>query len=236
MDDIGPKVAIVDLGLGNLFSVKHACEHVGIHAFITSEKSHVLSADAVILPGVGAFGDAMNSLKRLDLIEPLKDVADSSKPLIGICLGLQLLMTESQEFGTHKGLGIVDGPVVRFDKPHGPGGPLKVPQIGWNRIFRPQPFKAAEGASADSEDPWNGTPLHDLRDGTYMYFVHSFYAVPQNPEVTLSKSRYGDLEFCSSLKRGNVCAFQFHPERSGPDGLEMYERLKVLVGNGETLE
>ena len=178
MDDRGPQLAIVDLGLGNLFSVKHACEHVGIRALITAEKRHILSADAVILPGVGAFGDAMNSLHRLDLVEPLKDLAASAKPLIGICLGLQLLMTESQEFGLHKGLSIVDGPVVRFEKPHGPRGPLKVPQIGWNRIFRPNPLQAQEGSSADRQDPWIGTPLHDLRDGTYMYFVHSFYAVP----------------------------------------------------------
>jgi len=231
-----PQVAIVDFGMGNLFSAKHACEHVGMQALITCEKSHILSADAVILPGVGAFGDAMNSLHKLDLVEPLKDVAASEKPVVGICLGLQLLMTESQEFGLHKGLGIVKGPVVRFENPYGPHGPLKVPHIGWNGIFRPGHLRNKAELLTDTEDPWNGTPLHGLYDGTYMYFVHSFYAIPENPEVTLSTSKYGNLEFCSSLRYGNVFAFQFHPERSGPDGLRIYESLKGLLRSGRNSE
>jgi len=226
-----PQVAIVDFGMGNLFSAKHACEHVGMQALITSEKSRILSADAVILPGVGAFGDAMQSLHKLDLVGPLKEVADSEKPVVGICLGLQLLMTESQEFGLHKGLGIVKGPVVRFENPYGPRGPLKVPHIGWNGIFRPGNPQNSGKSLTDAEDPWNGTPLHGLSDGTYMYFVHSFYAIPENPEVTLSTSKYGNLEFCSSLRFGNVFAFQFHPERSGPDGLRIYEQVKEFAAN-----
>jgi glutamine amidotransferase len=230
------QVAIVDFGMGNLFSAKHACEHVGMQALITSEKSHILSADAVILPGVGAFGDAMNSLHKLDLVEPLKDLAASGKPVVGICLGLQLLMTESHEFGLHKGLGIVKGPVVRFENPYGPRGPLKVPHIGWNGIFRPGHLQNNGKFITDTEDPWNGTPLHGLREGTYMYFVHSFYAIPENPGVTLSTSKYGNLEFCSSLRYGNVFAFQFHPERSGPDGLRIYERIKVLLHGDRNLE
>ncbi len=236
MNNRRPQVAIVDFGMGNLFSAKHACEHVGMQASITSEKEHILSADAVILPGVGAFGDAMNSLHKLDLIEPLKEVASSRKPVVGICLGLQLLMTESYEFGLHKGLGLVEGPVVKFENPVGPRGPLKVPHIGWNGIFRPGHLQHKGELLTDAEDPWRGTPLNGLRDGTYMYFVHSFYAIPENPEVKLSTSTYGNLEFCSSLRCGNIFAFQFHPERSGPDGLRIYERLKVLVQREMNLE
>jgi imidazole glycerol-phosphate synthase subunit HisH len=232
----GPQVAIVDFGMGNLFSVKHACEHVSMKALITPDKRLILSADMVILPGVGAFGDAMNALHKLDLVGPLKDVAASGKPMVGVCLGLQLLMAESQEFGRHKGLGIVEGAVVRFENPYGPRGPLKVPHIGWNGIFRPGHLQNQGELPGDTEDPWSGTPLHGSRDGTYMYFVHSFYAVPENPEVTLSTSKYGNLEFCSSLRYGNVFAFQFHPERSGSDGLRIYERLKELLRSGTNME
>jgi imidazole glycerol-phosphate synthase subunit HisH len=231
-----PQVAIVDFGMGNLFSVKHACEHVDMKAIITSDKALILSADMVILPGVGAFGDAMNELHKLDLVEPLKEVVASGNPLVGICLGLQLLLAESHEFGLHRGLGIVEGAVVRFENPYGPRGPLKVPQIGWNGIFRPVRAHDKDDPPADTKDPWTGTPLQGLQDGTYMYFVHSFYAVPQNPDVTLSTSKYGNLEFCSSIRYGNVFAFQFHPERSGRDGLSIYERFKTLLRSDRKLE
>jgi glutamine amidotransferase len=214
-----PKIAIVDHGLGNLYSVKHACMHVGLDATITSSKSDILSADAVILPGVGAFGDAMNTLHRLDLVSVLREIAASSKPLIGICLGVQLLMSESYEFGRHKGLGIVEGAVVHFDNPKEEEKTLKVPQIGWSRIRKP----AANG-NAD-QDLWVGTPLDGTPDGEYMYFVHSYIVQPQDSSVVLSTSRYGHIEFCSSLRLGNVFACQFHPERSGVQGLEIYRNL-----------
>ena len=231
------QVAIVDFGMGNLFSAKHACEHVGMQALITSEKSHILSADAVILPGVGAFGDAMNSLHKLDLVEPLKDLAASEKPLVGICLGLQLLMTESQEFGLHKGLGIVKGPVVRFENPYGPRGPLKVPHIGWNGIFRPGHLREQRRISnGHGRSLERDSSARSARGERTCYLVHSFYAIPENPGVTLSTSKYGNLEFCSSLRYGNVFAFQFHPERSGPDGLRIYERIKVLLHRDRNLE
>ena len=130
------RVAIIDFGLGNLFSVKQACEYAGLQAHITSARKDIQSADAVILPGVGAFGDAMATLRKLDLVELLRDMAASDTPLVGICLGVQLLMTESYEFGCHQGLGIISGPVVRFDNPREDGKILKVPQVGWNRIYR----------------------------------------------------------------------------------------------------
>lgn len=236
------RVAIVDYKLGNLYSVQHACRFAGLEGFITSSKDDLLNADAVILPGVGAFGDAMENLRRQDLVGPLRDIACSTTPLIGICLGLQLLMSESHEFGRHGGLGIISGPVVRFDRPMGTLGAsadriektLKVPQIGWNGISRPN---MPASSDAGNTDAWTHTPLQDLRDGEYMYFVHSFYAQPEREDVILSKTTYGDIEFCSSLRLGNTFAFQFHPERSGPKGLHIYHHIASLVrrarGEGE---
>lgn len=218
---IEAKVAIVDYGLGNLFSIQQACHYAGMEAVITASPPEILSSSAVILPGMGAFGDAMDALHRLDLVEPLRDVAASEKPLIGICLGLQLLMSESYEFGCHKGLGIIEGPVVRFDNPVGAKGQLKVPQVGWTRITRP--------AKGDDAVPWSDSPLEGLRDGEFMYFVHSFYVQPLKPEHVLSMSRYGQIEFCSSLQYHNIFACQFHPERSGPHGLRIYQNIASLV-------
>jgi glutamine amidotransferase len=213
-----PKIAIVDHGLGNLFSVKHACQHVGLDATITSSKSEIVESDAVILPGVGAFGDAMDTLHRLDLVSLLREIAASPKPFIGICLGVQLLMTESHEFGRHKGLGIVEGAVVPFDNPRENDRALKVPQIGWNRVCKP-----VKGNG--NRDPWAGTLLDGTPDGEYMYFVHSYVVQPQDPGVVLSTSRYGHIEFCSSLQLGNIFACQFHPERSAVRGFEIYQNL-----------
>ena len=221
-----PNVAILDYGLGNLFSVKHACGHAGINAIITSAPEDIAAADAVIMPGMGAFGDAMDSLRRLDLISPLKDVVDSGKPLIGICLGLQLLMRESHEFGTHEGLGFVEGSVVSFDAPVENSIKLKVPQIQWNKIRR-----NSENGNGGNNDPWVGSLLEGLSDGEHMYFVHSFYVKPDDPAVILSKSQYGQFEFCSSLNYKNIFACQFHPERSGPEGLKVYRNLATLLKN-----
>ena len=212
MSDARPiNVAIVDYDLGNLFSVKHACEHAGMQATITSSRHALLQADAVILPGVGAYGNAMETLHKLDLVYVLQDVAATEKPLVGICLGVQLLMTESYEFGRHKGLGLIAGSVVRFDHPMEGPCPLKVPQVGWNRIHEVK--------------PWASTLLNDVMDGEYMYFVHSYIVQPEDPGVVLSTSRYGHIEFCSSLCFRNIFACQFHPERSGVQGLKIYWNL-----------
>lgn len=211
------KVAIIDFGMGNLFSIKNACEYIGLQANITSSQQEVLSADAVILPGIGAFGDAMEALRRLDLIHVLREIA-YSKPFIGICLGMQLLMSESCEFGYHQGLGIVKGSVVRFDNLTGPSGrKLKVPHVGWNRIYKPERNRRSAF--------WINTMLEGIEGNEFMYFVHSFYVKPEDPNTALSLSRYGDIEFCSSLRFQNIFACQFHPERSGPNGLRIYKNL-----------
>lgn len=225
MQSRGPTVAIVDYSLGNLFSVQNACARVGLQASITSSKADILSADAVILPGVGAFGDAMANLHKLDLVGPLRDLATRDRPLIGVCLGQQLLMSESCEFGSHRGLDIFEGQVVRFDRPVGPEGTLKVPQVGWNRIWRPAP------PYRKTHDPWHAAPFASLLDGAYMYFVHSYHVQPAQSDVILSTTRYGHIDFCSSLRRGNVMAFQFHPERSGEQGLRIYQNLAAMIAS-----
>ncbi len=209
-------VAIVDYGLGNLYSVKQACAHVGLDAVITSAKRDLLEADAVILPGVGAFGDAMATLRRLDLVSVLQDIATTNKPLVGICLGIQLLMTESFEFGQHKGLGIIEGTVVRLSELVESERALKIPHVGWNRIHH-------------LPKSWQDTLLEGLCDGAYMYFVHSFIVWPQNEDVIISKTRYGDTEFCSSLQYKNVFACQFHPERSALTGIRIYQNLATQI-------
>ncbi len=211
------KVAIVDYYAGNLFSVKQACEYVGMEAWVTSSRSQLFEADVVILPGVGAFGDAMNALKKLDLVSPLKEIAVSNQMLVGICLGMQLLMTESYEFGTHRGLDIIPGEVIRFEKPKTGSLNFKVPQVGWNRISLPQ------------NRDWLNSPLETLNPEEFMYFVHSFYVCPEDERVILSQSDYANIRFCSSLKYQNLVAFQFHPERSGKRGLEIYQALKSSI-------
>lgn len=230
MPDRKVKVAIVDHSLGNLYSVKHACRQVGLGAEITSSKKDILNADAVILPGVGAFGDAMATLHRLDLVSLLRDIAASPKPLIGICLGVQLLMTESYEFGRHKGLGIVEGTVVGLDKPKKGERLLKVPQIGWNHIFKFEPVANA------TTNRWADTLLDGTREGEYMYFVHSYIVQPQDPRVILSTSRYGQIEFCSSVGLRNIFACQFHPERSGNPGLQLYRNLAQTLQRNSGIE
>lgn len=222
-DSVSRPVAIVDYGLGNLFSVKHACECTGIEATITSSPAEIERAEAVILPGVGAFGDAMRALEARDLIVPLQDAVQSGTIVLGICLGMQLLMTESSEFGHRRGLAIIEGDVVRFSQDGGDGRPLKVPHVGWSALRRP---------SGDA-DPWKHTLLQGQTDGVFMYFVHSFYANPSDPDVTLALTKYGETEFCSSLRRGNVYGFQCHPERSGPDGINVYSKLADLIHQGE---
>jgi imidazole glycerol-phosphate synthase subunit HisH len=213
-DEMKIKAAIVDHRLGNLYSVKLACEHVGMQADVTDEAADILSADVVILPGVGAYEDAMIALNESGLSKVLHEVAERGTPLVGVCLGLQLLMTESFEFGHHLGLGLIEGQVLPFDKPQDKSGRiLKVPQVCWNRIHQPVSMH------------WDDSFLAGVDDDEYMYFVHSFYVKPASEDVVLATTSYGDVEFCSSLRRGNIFATQFHPERSGPQGLRVYENI-----------
>lgn len=207
------KIAIIDYQLSNLFSVKHALDFLKVNSQITSDQSLISAADAAILPGVGAFGDAMKNLKDLNLIDPIKEFISSGRPFMGVCLGMQLLLSESEEFGKHQGLGIIKGKVKKFTKK---GESIKVPQIDWNQIF-------------ESEKKWANTPLENIKNGEYMYFVHSYFCLPDDKNVILSQTTYEDIIYCSSFFSGNVFAAQFHPEKSGQEGIKIYKDwLKLL--------
>lgn len=207
------KTVIVDYGMGNLFSVLRACASSGLDAVVTSDRRELEGADAVVLPGVGAFGPAMENLNKLDLVSPLRDFCASGKPFLGVCLGFQLLMSESGEFGSHKGLDIVKGAVKKFPVPNPEQG--KVPQIGWNAIKR--------------AGSWDGTPLQGLADGEFMYFVHSFYVELAAAERAASVTSYAGVEYASSVSRGNLFGCQFHPEKSAWNGLKIYRNFKNKV-------
>ncbi|HQU46322.1 MAG TPA: imidazole glycerol phosphate synthase subunit HisH, partial [Pirellulales bacterium] len=181
-------IAIVDYGMGNLRSVQKGFEHVGHAATISSDPVEIRAASKVVLPGVGAFGDAMHELRRRELVEPVKQAIAAGKPFLGICLGLQLLFEVGHEGGRHEGLGVFAGEVVRFDLPH----EFKVPHMGWNQleIVRPAPV------------------LTGLASGTHVYFVHSFYVVPRDREIIAAETCYG-AAFTSMVWRDNVFATQF---------------------------
>lgn len=198
-------VTVADYGRGNLFSLARALEHLGAEAKVTSEPKDIENAERLILPGVGAFGDGMENLAARGLIEPLKRYAMTGRPLLGICLGMQLLLDESDEFGTHAGLGLVPGKVTRF--PDSAARDWKVPHVGWSKLA-----PAAEGR-------WKGSALSATAPGERMYFVHSYFAVPAKAEHRLADTPYAGTVFCSALKAGPVQGFQFHPEKSGESGL-----------------
>lgn len=214
------RVAIIDYGLGNLYSVARACTHVGLNAVITSSPREVLASDAVVLPGVGAMPDAMRALDEAGLSDALRATAERGTPLFGVCLGMQLLMRTSTEFGVHDGLGLIEGTVIQLSGVHEDGSRIKVPHIGWNGLSR---------SPNAGLDPWLNTPLAALRDGTHMYFVHSYVVVPTSPDVVIATSKYGDRTFCSAIAADNIFATQFHPERSGPAGLEVYRAFGEMV-------
>ncbi len=217
-----PRVAIIDIGIGNLMSIEQAFLHVACDCLITRDHQDLMDADAVVLPGVGAFGDAMKGLNKYDLVAPLKDIAQSSKYLIGICLGMELLFSESSEFGASKGLNILEGEVVKFPiRKDGQHYLAKVPQVGWNHVNRPE-----EGRYARS---WDGSPMDGLTEDDVMYFMHSFYVKPENKVVQLTQTQYADITYCSSVHQDNIVAFQFHPERSGEKGLKIYENLAEMI-------
>ena len=217
------KVAIVDYQLGNLFSVRQACLHLGKDAFITTSPKELMEADYAILPGVGAFGDAMNNLHQLDLVVPIKDFIGAGKPFMGVCLGLQLLFTESEEFGFNKGLNLMEGVIRKFPPVDTNGSVLKVPQIEWNQVFE------------TADNSWKKSPMASCKNGDFMYFVHSYFVQPASQESVLSTTHYGGYAYCSSVIRNNIFACQFHPEKSGMHGVEIYknwfEKSLIPVGN-----
>lgn len=218
------RVAIIDFGMGNLYSISNACLQVGLEPVITSSYSDINSSQGIILPGVGAFGDAMKKLTQLNLCELLREKAEETTPMLGICLGYQLLFSHSQEFGSYKGLNIIDGEVLPLK---GLDGFLesgnKAPEIGWNRIY----FEKEQEGSASCN--W----LVGMESGSYMYFNHSYYVQPADTSIISTTTMYAGLNLCSSILKGNLFACQFHPEKSGRKGLQIYDNfLKQIQTHG----
>jgi glutamine amidotransferase len=205
-------IAIVDYGMGNLRSVEKGLARTGVATRVTSDPGEIRGARGVVLPGVGAFGACMENLRARGLDDTIRDVVASGKPFLGICLGLQLLFEESEEFGPVRGLGILPGKVVRFAGPDVDG--LKIPQMGWNRLKIRRPVAELAGLAPDP----------------FVYFVHSYYVVPADPELTVASTEYG-IEFTSAVARANVFACQFHPEKSQAVGLAILENFVARVGH-----
>lgn len=192
-------ISIVDYGMGNLYSVSKAIERLGYEAIVSSDSETIIASEGVILPGVGAFGDAMHNLEKTGLDQVVKHIADSGKPLLGICLGMQLLFSESEEYGLHQGLNILPGRVVKFE------GNVKVPHMGWNRLTFMREDPILEGLTED-----------------YVYFVHSYHVLPDRKEDLLAITNYAH-DVTAVVGRGNVYGMQFHPEKSGDTGMKLLD-------------
>lgn len=200
-------ILIVDYQMGNLRSVQKGFEKVGHEALVSSNPADLARADKIVLPGVGAMADAVAELRRRELIEPIRTAIAANKPFLGICLGLQMLFEVGYEDGRHEGLGVLPGEVVPFELP----AEYKVPHMGWNQI-----------------EVKNRPPILDgIAEGAYFYFVHSYYVVPQDPQVVATQTEYG-TNFCSMIWRDNLFATQFHPEKSQADGLRLLKNFAEL--------
>ena len=197
-------IAIIDYKAGNLFSVKNAFDKLGIETIITSDIDIIKKSDKLLLPGVGAFENAMNNLRTMGLDVVIKDEVKLGKPLFGICLGMQLLFDSSEEYGYHEGLKILDGKIIHFDFKN--EKELKIPHMGWNSITN-----------------CNGSKLFDGLDKQFVYFVHSYHLITDNKDYKQIMTNYG-YEFCSAIEYNNIFATQFHPEKSGEVGLKILEK------------
>lgn len=200
-------IAIVDYQMGNLRSVQKAFERVGHAAAITADPKVLEQADHVVLPGVGAFADAIAEIRRRELIEPIRAAIESNKPFLGICLGLQMLFDVSYEDGEHEGLGVIPGEVRRFDVPP----EYKVPHMGWNHVAQRRQPPIFKG----------------IADGSHFYFVHSYYVVPKDESVIAGEASYPE-PFCAAIWRDNLFATQFHPEKSQATGLQLLKNFAEL--------
>ncbi len=209
-------IAVVDYGRGNLRSVAKALEAVGLRVRVTQSIRVIEDATALVVPGQGAFDDCMTTLRDLGLLSAIQRSVEAGKPYLGICIGLQILYTESEEHGRHEGLGFIPGRVVRFPEPltDAAGNRLKVPHMGWNQVSQ---------ASLD-------TPLwRDIPDGSFFYFVHSYYGIPENKNHVAGWTDYG-IPFASAVHRDNLFAVQFHPEKSQKVGLTLLKNFGRWVG------
>ncbi|MCB9724093.1 MAG: imidazole glycerol phosphate synthase subunit HisH [Spirochaetaceae bacterium] len=209
---MGPRIALVDYGAGNLRSVAKALERSGMEPVVTGDPAVVRAADGVLLPGVGAFRDAVNALTKAGLVDVIREVTDHGRPYLGICFGLQLLFEEGEEHGVTPGLGILGGRVTRFPETDEHGEPLVVPHIGWNEV------------RYAGDHPM----LESLPERDVYYFVHSYRPVPTDPSIIVGRADYGG-EFTAAVARDNVFAVQFHPEKSQSAGKRLLDAYRVWL-------
>ncbi len=206
------QISIIDYGVGNLYSISKACRKFSDSIVVTEDPEIIKSSSALILPGVGSFGAGIDGLKRRGLVRVIKEFADSGKPILGICLGAQLMMSKGYEFGEFDGLGIISGKVVRFDEL---SSGTKIPHIGWNKIT--------------ISDGMQETIFSSLSAEPHFYFVHSYIMEPDSPKNIFATTNYGGSSFCSVIKQGNIYGCQFHPEKSAKDGLKIIKNFIELV-------
>lgn len=206
-------VSIIDYGMSNLLSICRAFEHVGANVKIVRTEAEILNSDYLVLPGVGAFPDGMNELKSRNLINPIRNFSLKERPLLGICLGMQMLLSKGFEHKETEGLGIIEGDVLPLPK-NMPN--FKVPNINWHAINEP------------SNGKWSNSLLSDTKNETCFYFVHSYFANPKDTNDVLAESSFGTLKFAAAVKRNNICGTQFHPEKSGEDGLKLLQKFLEL--------
>lgn len=208
------KLVIIDYDIGNVRSILNAFEKIGVVPILSKDKDEILSADGVILPGVGAFSHGMENLYKYSLIQTLKEYTKMDKPLLGICLGMQMLFDESEEFGTTKGLGLISGKVIKL--PTKDKNNEKLPHVGWNEI-------------ESKNISWDNTILKNIDSKSDMYFVHSYIAIPNDKDNILATTVYSNYEFCSSVKKNNIYGCQFHPEKSANDGLKIIKNFLNII-------
>jgi glutamine amidotransferase len=213
-----PQISIVDYGLGNIFSVSRAFEYFGCSVSLVSKPCDIENAQALVLPGVGAFANGMEGLQKRDLVAAIQDFAYQEKPLLGICLGMQLLFSRSLEFGEHQGLNLIPGDIIPIDAIDAHGQALKVPHIGWNQLLKPS-----------STSAWEGGILQNIQAEDSVYFVHSFSAVPADDAHRLADCRYGDFNISAAVAKGPIYGCQFHPEKSGLVGLKIIKGFLSVV-------
>lgn len=209
-------IVVIDYGIGNIKSIKNAFEALGVEVILSREKDAILNADGVVLPGVGAFSHGMNNLIEYGLDDIIREYVKTNKPLLGICLGMQMMMEESEEFGITKGLGLIKGRVIKI--PVDQTKKIKLPHISWNEI-------------KDKSVDWEDTILEDVPRDSNMYFVHTFVAKPDHEDNILSVTEYANVEFCSSVKKDNIYGCQFHPEKSATKGLGIIKNFIKICKN-----